>query len=181
MLVFFYDGSAILPETETEFYKHFTISTLLRSFYKISGDVTCLTSFDQIPSKDKVLFDKVCKLAFEATVGKKQVFNLSELQEMFIESGSTGNDESCLGLVVVDHCFMRFGLDEAYTFLHLTLFQEFLAAVYMAGLSYSEQVCIIEQQYMLGKEDMQSPSDFHHQFLAPHRERTTPCEGRDIC
>lgn len=153
MLVFFYDGSAFLPETETEFYKHFTISTLLRSFYKISGNVTCLTSFDQIPSKDKVLFDKVCKLAFEATIGKKQVFKLSDLQEIFIESGSTGSDESCLGLVVVDRCFLRFGLDETYTFLHLT-FQEFLAAVYMAGLSYSEQVCIIEQRYESGKEDM---------------------------
>ena len=144
MLVFLYDGTAILPKTETEFYKHFTISTLLRSFRKVGGSVACLTSFSQLPLKDKILFDKVCKLAFEATVAKKQVFNLSELQEMSLEPGSTGSDESCLGLVVIDRCFTRFGLDETYTFLHLT-FQEFLAAVHMAGQHPLEQVSIIRQ------------------------------------
>ena len=144
MLVFLYDGTAVLPKTETEFYKHFTISTLLRSFRKVGGSVACLTSFSQLPLKDKILFDKVCKLAFEATVAKKQVFNLSELQDMFLEPGSTGSDESCLGLVVIDRCFTRFGLDETYTFLHLT-FQEFLAAVHMAGQHPLEQVSIIQQ------------------------------------
>ena len=134
MLVFLYDGTAILPQTETEFYKHFTISMLLRSRCKREGGPgTSLTSFDQLPPKDKIIFDKVCKLAFEATVAKKQVFMRSELQEIAFESGSTGSDEGCLGLVVIDRYFMRFGLDETYTFLHLT-FQEFLAAVYMAGL-----------------------------------------------
>ena len=135
MLVFLYDGTAILPQTETEFYKHFTISMLLRSQYKREGGpgTTCLTSFDQLPPKDKIIFDKVCKLAYDATVAKKQVFMQSELREIAFESGSTGSDDSCLGLVVIDRYFMRFGLDETYTFLHLT-FQEFLAAVYMAGL-----------------------------------------------
>ena len=151
MLVFLYDGTAVLPKTETEFYKHFTISTLLRSFRKVSGSFTCLTSFSQLPSKDKILFDKVCKLAFEATIAQKQVFKLSELQMISSESGSIGSNESCLGLVVVDRCFMRFGLDETYTFLHLT-FQEYLAAVYMAGLSHSEQICIIEQHYELQRK-----------------------------
>ena len=120
MLVFLYDGTTILPKTETEFYKHFTISTLLRSLCKRKHGPsdTFLTSFNQLPPKDKALFGKVCKLAFEATTARKQVFMLSELQEIALESGSTGIDESCLGLVVIDRYFMRFGLDETYTFLH---------------------------------------------------------------
>jgi hypothetical protein len=135
MLVFLYDGTAILPLTETEFYKHFTISMLLRSQCKREGGPgsTPLTSFDQLPPKDKIIFDKVCKLAFEATIARKQVFMRSELREISFESGSTGSDDSCLGLIVIDRYFMRFGLDETYTFLHLT-FQEFLAAIYAAGL-----------------------------------------------
>ena len=143
MLVFLYDGNAVLPKTETEFYKHFTISTLLRSVRKRRGSIACLTSFDQLPPKDKTLFDKICKLAFEATVANKQVFKLSELQEIALESGSTGSDESCLGLVVIDRYFMRFGLDETYTFLHLT-FQEFLAAVHVSQLSHAEKMHILK-------------------------------------
>ena len=143
MLVFLYDGTAILPQTETEFYKHFTISMLLRSQCKREGGPgTSLTSFDQLPPKDKIIFDKVCKLAFKATVAKKQVFMRSELREIAFESGSTGSDEGCLGLIVIDRYFMRFGLDETYTFLHLT-FQEFLAAVYMAGLPLESINCDI--------------------------------------
>ena len=134
MLVFLYDGTAILPLTETEFYIHFTISMLLRSQRKRGGlGTTCLTSFDLLPPKDKIIFDKICKLAFVATIARKQVFKRSELQELVFESGSTGSDDSCLGLVVIDRYFTRFGLDETYTFLHLT-FQEFLAAVHAAGL-----------------------------------------------
>ena len=139
MLVFLYDGNAILPQTETEFYKHFTISMLLRSQCKREGGPshTCLTSFDQLPPKDKIIFDKVCELAYDATVAKKQVFKRSELREIAFEFGSTGSDDSCLGLIVIDRYFMRFGLDETYTFLHLT-FQEFLAAVYMSRLDLSK-------------------------------------------
>ena len=148
MLVFLYEEDTILPETETEFYKHFTLSTLLRSFRKRKdhGNSTpfFLTTFDQLPSNDKILFDNVCKLAFEATVESKQVFKLSELKDISFESGSTGNDESSLGLVVIDRYFMRYGLDETYTFLHLT-FQEYLAAVYIAGLSQPEQQDIIKK------------------------------------
>ena len=164
MLVFLYDGTAILPQTETEFYKHFTISMLLRSQCKRDGvpSSTCLTSFNQLPPKDKVIFDKVCKLAFEATVARKQVFMRSELQEIAFESGSTGNDASCLGLVVIDRYFMRFGLDEAYTFLHLT-FQEFLAAVYMSQLSCANISNII--QHMHFKGGMSSPLQVVYKFL----------------
>ena len=86
MLVFLYDGTTIIPKTETEFYKHFTLSTLLRSFRKQKGNVVRLTSFDQLPSKDKVLFDMVCKLAFNATLSRKQVFMSSELKEVFFLS-----------------------------------------------------------------------------------------------
>ena len=143
MLVFLYEVEEELPETETEFYEHFTLSTLLRSVRKRQGIVLRLSAYDQLPPNDKILFDKVCKLAFNATIQSKQVLNSSDLLGIELDS-STGSDESSLGLVVIDRYFMRYGVDEAYTFLHLT-FQEYLAAVYIAGLSESDQIHIIEE------------------------------------
>ena len=45
MLTFLYEDDTVLPETETEFYKHFTLSTLLRSIRRKQGSITTISSF----------------------------------------------------------------------------------------------------------------------------------------
>ena len=148
MLVFLYEElDTILPETDTEFYKHFAISTLLRSLRRREGHTNVprqLMDFNQLPSHDKALFDDICKLAFEATVSSncKQFFSLSELKKTLLEFGSTGSDETSLGLVIIDQQETRYGLDQTYTFTHLT-FQEYLAAVHVSGLTESEKMALI--------------------------------------
>ena len=146
MLAFLYEEDTVLPETETEFYKHFTLSTLLRSIRKRQGGMIKMIAFDQLPRGDKVIFDKVCKLAFNATVESKQVFTSNDVKTILIDADDTNSDVSSLGLVVVDRYFMRYGLDETYTFLHLT-FQEYLAAVHIASLSESQQRDIIKANH----------------------------------
>ena len=101
-----------------------------------------MASFDLLPYNDKVIFDEICKLAFTATVKSKQVFTSNDVKSTLTDV-STKSDMSSLGLVVIDRYFMRYGLDETYTFLHLT-FQEYLAAVYIAGLGESQQMNIIK-------------------------------------
>ena len=163
MLAFLHEESNTLPESETEFYKHFTLSTLLRSIRKRDGKVLRLTSFDDLPCNDKILFDEVCKIAFEATVASKQVFSLSDLKSM----SKITKEEDSLGLVIIDQYFMRYGLDQTYTFLHLT-FQEFLGAVYIAQLNESARMKIIQDhrneshlsvvwQFLYGMMDFSSP------------------------
>ena len=142
MLAFLYEEDTVLPETETEFYKYLTLSTLLRSIRKRQGRIITMASFDLLPYNDKVIFDEICKLAFTATVKSKQVFTSNDVKSTLTDV-STKSDMSSLGLVVIDRYFMRYGLDETYTFLHLT-FQEYLAAVHIAGLSQSQQIGIIE-------------------------------------
>ena len=45
---------------------------------------------------------------------------------------------------MIDRYFVKFGLDETYSFLHLSL-QEYLSAVYIAGLSTTDQEAIIKK------------------------------------
>ena len=144
MLAFLYEDDTFLPETETEFYKHFTLSTLLRSSRRKQGIITKINSFDQLPQWDKITFDNVCKLAFNATIQSKQVFTSADIKSILPDADTHArNDVNDLGLIVTDRYFMRYGLDDTYTFLHLT-FQEYLAAVYIAGLSETERMDIIQ-------------------------------------
>ena len=151
MVAYLYDiVGASLPQTETKIYKHFTLSTLLRSIQRKSGmeldEVFGLSTFEDLPSDDREIFDLILELAFQATVVKpRQVFSHDDVQTFFNKRPrSTGNDENSLGLVVVDRYFVKYGLKEIYTFLHLT-FQEFLAACHIVQLSAQKQAKIISE------------------------------------
>ena len=154
MVTYLYEiEGASLPQTETEIYRHFTLYTLLRSIRKrtLADSEESLrqfnfSSFDHLSSDDKIIFDLILELAYQATVVKpQQVFTPTDVQDLISkQSSNTGNDESTLGLVVVDCCFVKYGLEEIYTFLHLT-FQEYLAACYIVKQSISEQKAIISK------------------------------------
>ena len=142
MLVFLYKVDATLPETETEFYRDFTLSLLIRGIRKHTNMPQNIESFDCLPDAEKDIFHKICNLAFKATVDSRQVFKERELKDICFKNSS----EDSLGLVVVDRYFAKSGVDETYTFLHLTL-QEYLAAVFVSRLSESEQIDAIATHF----------------------------------
>ena len=138
--MFLYEEDSFLPETETEFYQDFTLSSLVRSMHKSSEKKAKPTSLDQLPPKEKLYFDRICHLAFEATVKSRQVFRKSEISSI-CDEGSM-NDKESPGLLVIDRYFAKFDVNETYSFLHLTL-QEYLSAFHIAGCDDNKQVTII--------------------------------------
>ena len=134
----------MLPETETEFFRAFTLSTFVRYTCKKSGRTPLqISSFSHLSPQDKELLHKISKLAFTATLNSRQVFQYSELRDISKFEG-TGDEISDPGLVVMDKYFVLFGHDKSYTFLHLTL-QEYLSAIYISQLSAAEQEDIIRE------------------------------------
>ena len=142
ILAFLYEMDTPLPATETEYYRQFTRAIVIRSIRKRNGEVPTLPSFDKLPGNDRVLFREVCKLAFDATLSSKKVFASSDIaRDSKIKSCENG-----LGLIVKDNYFTMNGLNESYTFVHLS-FQEYLAAVHVDGLEPSEKFKIIRAHH----------------------------------
>ena len=132
-----------LPKTETEVYLRFTTYTLLRHLHRDPQlvPVQKLMTPDDLPRELLELFKNICRLAFEMTVESVQIFSRERIGDVF---GGYVQIAS-LGLVTVDKQFVESGLEETYSFLHLT-FQEFLAAYYITGLPDEEQLRLFREQ-----------------------------------
>ena len=143
MLAFLSEENTVLPETETMFYERFTQSTLVRSIHKREDKIITIRSYDELPGDYRMVFVRVCELAYNATLESKQVFTLKDVERILTGVSSNSKELSRLGLVVIDHYFVTYGVHETFTFLHLT-FQEYLAAVHIARLPESQQNSIIK-------------------------------------
>ena len=139
MVCFLFDNCGeILPKTETEVYKEFTMHYLLRTLYRYKTDTYLEFIFD-LQGQEKEYFHSICALAFEKTHSSKQIILHSEVSMLSIKGV-----HSSLGLITIDVAATRCGFQNEYTFCHLTL-QEFLAACHMSLLSDEEQLQVIQK------------------------------------
>ena len=138
MVCFLFDIEAQLPSTETDIYRDFTKSSILRILYRCEDDL-CLPSLEDLPSLHLGTYMSICKLAYEMTLSLKQVMQQTEVQSFNVKC-----ETDLLGLVTVDRLAMRCGFQKMYTFLHLT-FQEFLGAFYVSHLPAGQQMELLEK------------------------------------
>ena len=136
IVCFLYDfNPGLLPETQTEMYKHFTKSIIIRQLkqYKKSFKIKSLEDLGEEKSEH---FKNLCKLAFEMTARSCQVMSHGEF---------TADSQLSLGLVTTDISPQLSGeYQNSYSFLHLTL-QEFLAAYHISTASLEKQKELIKQ------------------------------------
>ena len=124
-----------LPETQTEMYKHFTKSIIIRQLKQYNKSFK-IETLEDLREEESEHFKNLCKLAFEMTASSCQVMSHGEF---------TADSQLSLGLVTTDLSPQLSGeYRNSYSFLHLTL-QEFLAAYHISKASLEKQKEVIEQ------------------------------------
>ena len=129
-----------IPQTETKIYENFTLLTIVRKLRREDDD-TCIESLSELHGDVKVCFDKICELAFIMTLDSKHSIHQKDTNVLLLSGSSDGPS---LGLVTIDCTAKLFNIEDFYTYLHLT-FQEYLAAVHIAGLDEDQQLEFVEK------------------------------------
>ena len=130
-----------IPCTETRIYEQFTIATLLRHERR-DNEYVQLKSLKDLCRNDSEQFYKLCELAFHAIINSQQVICQSDSK--VLQSDGTGAHPAILGLLTVERTFRRYGVEDLYSFLHLT-FQEYLVALYLVKLEHNKQKEILKK------------------------------------
>ena len=126
--LFFTFGTNI-PTTQTELFRCLVLNLLLRNLQtRWLLNVKTLESFDCLPEFAHKCFGNLCKLAYDAVMNKKNVFQPSDIPNIQLPLPL-----ATLGLMKIDPHVEWFGINEELTFIHSTV-QEFLAALHLASL-----------------------------------------------
>ena len=141
------DGIDRLPKTQTEMYKRFIETTIIRFIKKYENPDTIINITELPHPYDKILTE-LAKLAYKALKTDKIVFTLSEINKDCPNLTMTSSNWNGLGLLKAVQCYSKeIGNDQAtFHFLHFSI-QEYMAAWYISTLSDRKQIKLFQKTF----------------------------------
>ena len=141
------DGLDRLPRTQTEMYKRFIETTIIRYIKKYEHCDTII-NIAKLPHPYYELLTELTKLAYKALKTDKTVFTLSEINKDCPYLTMTSNNWNGLGLLKAVQCFNKeIGNDQVtFHFLHFSI-KEYMAAWYISTLSDSKQIELLQKTF----------------------------------
>ena len=136
-----------LPKTQTEMYKRFIETTIIRYIKKYENRDTIINIAKLPHPYDKILTE-LARLAYKALKTDKIVFTLSEINKDCPNLTMTSSNWNGLGLLKAVQCYSKeIGNDQAtFHFLHFSI-QEYMAAWYISTLSNGKQIKLLEKTF----------------------------------
>ena len=139
------DSECPMPSTLTDLYTSLSLTLLLRYLRghpEYEADCKSLRTFKDLPQPVYAKFCKVCKLAYDGTVGNIPFYlesDYSTRHQVQLIFRNLLSDFDDLGFMdSVTELYVTQGAVSSYNFLHLT-FQEFFTAVHISNMSPAQQ------------------------------------------
>ena len=162
-----------LPVTQTGLFKLLVCHICIRHMQLRSGGTELHIERlpHDLPSDLRESFDKLCLLAFTASMAKKRALFLSDLRQADFQE----DVDNKLGILHISQTKSMYGLSKNYTFPHFAL-QQFQAAVHISQQKNNKQVSFIRTLVQQDPLDELLP---FHAGLANDKIRTAIIENLD--
>ena len=148
IICFVYSKEGRIPDRETHIFKKFTQLVILRHLTR-TNKTARLVSLEELSGKERAYFSDLCQLAFKMTLDQRQILYQHEISFPVSINPECNDDDVSLGLVTRDLVTELAGLEQTYSFVHLT-FQEFLTAFHIVHLDVEKQLDIISEYGKVG-------------------------------
>ena len=127
------------PVTQTDLFKLLVCHICIRHVQLRSGGTELHIERlpHDLPSDLRESFDKLCLLAYTASIEKKRALSLTDLRHAKFQ-----DVDNKLGILYISQTKSMYGLSKNYTFPHFAL-QQFLAAVHISQQKNNKQISFI--------------------------------------
>ena len=162
-----------LPVTQTGLFKLLVCHICIRHVQLRSGstDLHIERLPHDLPSDLRESFDKLCLLAYTASMEKKRALSLTDMRQVKFQE----DVDNKLGILHISQTKSMYGISKNYTFPHFAL-QQFLAAVHISQQKNNKQISFIRTLVQQDPLDELLP---FHAGLASDRIRTAIIENLD--
>ena len=148
ILLYLYKQGIVLPNSPTDLYHHFILSTICRYLSKFGNLTNEITDLTSLPEPYNRIIKQLSKLSLEALNNNKLIFTLQEITASCPDIAAIPGAINGFGLLQAVQHFGLYAKTMTLNFIHFTV-QEFLAAHYIPHLPPNEELKVIEANFWI--------------------------------